>query len=293
MFAIIGLVVVFGSVIGGFLLEKGNPLVLMQPCELLIIFGSALGTMLVANSPETILSIAKSLFGVTGGSPFTKGYYLESLNMLHDIFQQGRKIGMAKFEDDVDNPDRSAAFLKHPALLGDRHLLHFICDTLRMSASGVVATYDLDDILERDIEVHHGQQMIPVRALQTVADALPGLGIVAAVLGVVMTMDAMGGPPSEIGRKVGAALVGTFLGILLSYGAVSPIAANIEKRVDAATQYHQVLRAGLLAFAKGMPTAIAVECARRTIPYGVRPTFEEMEAARRRDAGGVAIASAA
>lgn len=293
MFAIIGLVVVFGSVIGGFLLEKGNPLVLMQPSEWLIILGAALGTMLVANSPKVILNIVKSMLSATEGSPFTKSYYLECLNMLHDIFQQGRRNGMAKFEDEVDNPEQSATFLKHPALLDDPHLLHFICDTLRMSASGVVATYDLDAILERDIEVHHGEQMIPVRALQTVADALPGLGIVAAVLGVVMTMDAMAGPPSEIGRKVGAALVGTFLGILLSYGAVSPIAANIEKGVDAATQYHQVLRAGLSAFAKGMPTAIAVECARRNIPYGVRPTFEEMEAAWRLDVAHASIARAA
>jgi chemotaxis protein MotA len=279
MFAIIGILVVFGSIIGGFLMEKGKLLVLVQPSELIIIGGAAIGTMLVANPLPVLMKIVKSVMGCIAGDPYTKTYYLDSLKMLSDIFQFARKSGMAKLEEDVENPDKSATFSKYPRLLKDHHMLHFICDTLRMSVSGVVAPHDLDAILENDIDVHHHEQMTPVNALTTVADALPGLGIVAAVLGVVITMGALSGPPEEIGQKVGAALVGTFLGILLSYGVVSPIASNVMKIVDASTQFHQVLRAGLMAFAKGMAPSIAVEFARRAIPHEVRPTFKEMETA--------------
>lgn len=279
MFAIIGILLVFGAVIGGFLMENGKLMVLVQPSELLIIGGAAMGTMLAANPLAVLTKIFRSILSVMGGSPYTKEYYLESLRMLNDIFQYARKSGMAKLEEDVENPQKSATFSKYPKMLKDHHMLHFVCDTLRMSVTGVVQPHDLDAILENDIDVHHHEMMTPVRALVTVADALPGLGIVAAVLGVVITMGALGGPPEEIGQKVGAALVGTFLGILLSYGVVAPIAANIEKIVDSSTQFHQMLRAGLMAFAKGMAPSISVEFARRAIPHDMRPTFKEMEAA--------------
>jgi chemotaxis protein MotA len=239
----------------------------------------------------TIIRIFRSVFKVLGGNPYGKAYYLESLKMLNDIFQFARKSGMVKLEEDVENPEKSATFSKYPKMLKDHHLLHFVCDTLRMAVSGVVPPYDLDALLENDIDVHHHEQMVPVRALSTVADALPGLGIVAAVLGVVITMGALSGPPEQIGEKVGAALVGTFLGILLSYGVVAPLAANIEKMVDAGTQFYQVMRAGLMAFAKGMAPPIAVEFARRAIPHEVRPTFREMEAACK--GGGAAAAAKA
>jgi chemotaxis protein MotA len=289
MFSILGILVVFGAVIGGFLMEQGKLLVLVQPSELVIIGGAAVGTILVANPLPTIIKIFRSVFKVLGGNPYGKAYYLESLKMLNDIFQFARKSGMAKLEEDVENPQKSATFSKYPKMLKDHHLLHFVCDTLRMAVSGVVPPYDLDALLENDIDVHHHEQMVPVRALSTVADALPGLGIVAAVLGVVITMGALSGPPEQIGEKVGAALVGTFLGILLSYGVVAPLAANIEKMVDAGTQFYQVMRAGLMAFAKGMAPPIAVEFARRAIPHEVRPTFREMEAACK---GGSAAAAA-
>ena len=289
MFSIIGILLVFGAVIGGFLMEKGKLMVLVQPSELVIIAGAAIGTVLVANPLPVIIKTVKSVLSILGGSPYTKAYYLESLKMLSDIFQFARKSGMAKLEEDVEAPEKSATFSKYPKMLKDHHMLHFVCDTLRMSVSGVVAPHDLDAILETDIDVHHHQEMTPVRALSTVADALPGLGIVAAVLGVVITMGALNGPPEQIGEKVGAALVGTFLGILLSYGVVAPIAGNIEKIVDASSQFYQVLRAGLMAFAKGMAPSIAVEFARRAIPHDVRPTFKEMEAACK---GGAPIAAA-
>jgi len=291
MFSILGILVVFGAVIGGFLMEKGKLLVLVQPSELVIIGGAAIGTILVANPLPTILKIFGSVFKVLGGNPYGKAYYLESLKMLNDIFQFARKSGMAKLEEDVENPEKSATFSKYPKMLRDHHLLHFVCDTLRMAVSGVVPPHDLDALLENEIDVHHHEQMVPVRALSTVADALPGLGIVAAVLGVVITMGALSGPPEQIGEKVGAALVGTFLGILLSYGVVAPLAANIEKIVDAGSQFYQVMRAGLMAFAKGMAPSIAVEFARRAIPHDVRPTFREMEAACK--GGGAAAAAKA
>ncbi|HYA17800.1 MAG TPA: flagellar motor stator protein MotA [Bryobacteraceae bacterium] len=279
MFALIGIVVVFGSIIAGFLMEKGNLLVLVQPAELVIIGGAALGTILVANPLSLAIRIFKSILTVIGGSPFNKAFYLESLKMLSDIFVFARKSGTAKLEEEVENPEKSAMFKKYPAVVKDHHILHFVCDTLRTAVCGVVAPHDLDDLLEKDIDIHHHEVMAPARAMATVADALPGLGIVAAVLGVVITMGALGGPPEQIGHKVAAALVGTFLGILLSYGMVAPLAANVEKIIDAESQYYQTLRAGLMAFAKGMAPSIAVEFARRAIPPELRPSFKETEAA--------------
>jgi chemotaxis protein MotA len=279
MFAIIGIIVVFASIIGGFLMEKGKLLVLMQPSELIIIVGAAVGTLVIANPISLVMRIFKSLIGVLGGNRFNKGFYLESMKMLNDIFVFARKNGVAKLEEDVEHPDKSAVLSKYPSLVKDHHLLHFVCDTLRTAVSGVVLPHDLDALVEQDIETHHHEISAPARSLTTVSDALPGLGIVAAVLGVVNTMGSLGGPPEEVGLKVAAALVGTFLGILLCYAVVSPLAASIEKNNDAESQYYQVLRAGLMAFAKGMAPMIAVEFARRAVPPEMRPTFHELEAA--------------
>jgi chemotaxis protein MotA len=277
MFSIIGVVVVFGAVVGGFLMEKGKMPVLVQPAELLIIGGSAIGTLLVANPLPLIIKIFKSLLGILSGSRFNAAFYLESLKMLFDIFQFARKSGMAKLEEDIENPSKSGLFSKYPNLLKDHHILNFVCDTLRTSVAGVVAPHDLDALVEADIEIHHHSSLAPVKSLITVADALPGLGIVAAVLGIVITMGALGGPPEQIGEKVAAALVGTFLGILLSYGVIGPLASNLEKTIDAEAEYYQMLRAGLMAFAKGMAPMIAAEFARRAIPHDMRPTFKDME----------------
>jgi chemotaxis protein MotA len=292
MFSIIGIVVVFGAVIGGFLMEKGKMPVLIQPAELIIIGGSALGTVLVANPLPLIIKIFKSALGVISGSPFTRESYTESLKMLFDIFQFARKSGMAKLEEDIEAPEKSAVFSKYPKLVKDHHILNFICDTLRTAVAGVVAPHDLDAMVEADIDIHHHASAAPVRALTTVADALPGLGIVAAVLGIVITMGALGGPPEQIGEKVAAALVGTFLGILLSYGVINPLASNLEKIVDAESQYYQALRAGLMAFAKGMAPMIAVEFARRSVPHDMRCSFKEMESACKGGGAGAAAKAA-
>lgn len=289
MFSIIGIVVVFGAVIGGFLMEKGKLLVLVQPAELVIIGGAAVGTLLIANPLPLVIKVLKSALAILSGSPYTKEFYLESLKMLNDIFQFARKSGMAKLEEDIENPDKSPVFSKYPKLIKDHHVLYFVCDTLRTAVAGVVAPHDLDALVESDIEIHHAGAMATVKALSTVSDAMPGLGIVAAVLGIVITMGALGGPPEAIGEHVAAALVGTFLGILISYGLISPIAANIEKTLDAESQYYQTLRAGLMAFSKGMAPAIAVEFARRAVPHELRPTFKDMEAATK--GGGVAKAA--
>jgi chemotaxis protein MotA len=288
MFAIIGMLVVLGAVVGGYLMEHGKLLVLMQPAELVIIGGAAAGTLLVANPLSTFIAIIKGILGVLKGSPHTKASYLETLKMLNELFMQARKQGMVRLEEDVEDPAKSAVFSKYPKLLANHHAVHFICDTIRMSISGGVPAFDLDQMMEMDMEVHHHEAMGPISALSTVADALPGLGIVAAVLGVVITMGALGGPPEEIGHKVAAALVGTFLGILLCYGFLGPLALNMGKMNDAELDYLRCLRQGVIAFVKGSAPVLAVEFARRSIAGEFRPSFKELEAACR---GGTPVAA--
>lgn len=286
MFSIIGIVVVIGAVVGGYLMEHGNLKVLIQPAELVIIGGAAAGTLLIANPLSTVMAIVKGLLGVLKGSPYNKAAYVETLKMLNELFMQARKMGMVKLEEDVEDPAKSPVFSKYPKFLANHHAVHFVCDTIRMSISGGVPAFDLDQMMEMDMEVHHHASTTPVSALTTVADALPGLGIVAAVLGVVITMGALGGPPEEIGHKVAAALVGTFLGILLCYGFLGPLAGNMTKINDAELDYLRCLRQGVIAFVKGSAPVLAVEFARRSIPGEHRPTFKELEAACR--GGGAA-----
>jgi len=290
MIPIIGIVLVLGAIAGGYLMEHGNLLVLLQPAELVIIFGAAVGTLVVANPLPTLIQVAKGVAGVFGGSRFSKGFYLDHLKMFYELFNHARKAGTAKLEEDVDNPTKSAIFSKYPKFLKSHHAQHFLCDSLRTAVTGGVEAMDIDQMMEIDLEVHHREAQEPVSALTTMADALPGLGIVAAVLGVVITMGALGGPKEEIGHKVAAALVGTFLGILLCYGVFGPLASAMGKQNEAEGHYFGVLRMAALAFVKGLSPMMAVEMARRSIPSGVRPTFQEMEAACR---GGGKVASKA
>ncbi len=277
MFAIVGILVVIGAIIGGYLMEHGNLAVLVQPAELVIIGGAAFGTLFIANPLPTVIGIFKGILGVFKGSRCNKAFYLETLKMLNDVFQYARKNSLAKLEPDVEEPDKSQLFTKYPKFVKDHHALHFFCDTMRMLITGGIPTHDLNEMMEHDMEVLHHEETAPIGALSTVADSLPGLGIVAAVLGVVITMGALGGPPEEIGHKVAAALVGTFLGILLCYGFFGPLAAHMTKIVEAEGAYYHCLRIGLMAFAKGCPPMISTEFARRAIPAHVRPTFKEME----------------
>lgn len=277
MYAIIGIVIVFGAVIGGFLMENGNLSVLVQPAELIIIAGAATGTLLVANPMRILKAIAAGVVGVLKGSPFSKKRYLDTLRMMYQFLNKVRKEGLLCVEMDVETPQESAIFKEYPGFLADHHALEFVCDTLRTVITGGVEPFDMDQMMELDMEVHHHESMQPVDALITVADSLPGLGIVAAVLGVVITMGALGGPPDEIGKHVAAALVGTFLGVLLCYGVVGPLAANMRKTADEENEYLHMLRVLVLSFLKGAAPLIAIEMARRAIPAYVRPTFDEME----------------
>lgn len=292
MFAIIGIVIVFGAVIGGFLMEKGHLIVLLQPAELLIIGGAATGTLLVANPLHILKGIAAGLTAVMGGSKFGKDRYLNTLKMMYQFLNKVRKEGLLSVEMDVEKPNESAIFKNFPEFLGDHHACDFVCDTLRMAITGGVEPFDMDQMMELDMEVHHHEATEPVSALTTMADALPGLGIVAAVLGVVITMGALGGPPEEIGHKVAAALVGTFLGILLCYGVASPLSANMAKTANEHNGYLHVLRVLLLSFLKGSAPMIAIETGRRAIPAHVRPSFNEMEAHCKGQTGAETAAAA-
>jgi chemotaxis protein MotA len=290
MFSIIGILVVVAAIMGGYLMEHGNIRVLLQPAELLIIGGASIGTVLIANPLHILKKIASGVAGAFSGSKFTKERYIDSLKMMYELFNKARKEGLMGLESDVEEPSKSSVFSKHPKFLKDHHVRDFVCDTLRMAVTGA-EPFDLDQLLDLDMEVHHLDAGQPIAALSSMADSLPGLGIVAAVLGVVITMGALGGPPEEIGRKVAAALVGTFLGILLCYGFVGPIAANMAKTAEEERAYLYVLRVVMITFLKGTAPIMAVEAARRAIPGHVRPSFLDVEKACR--GGGSESAAAA
>lgn len=288
MFVIIGILVVIGAILGGYLMEHGHIAVLIQPAELIIIGGAAIGTVLIANPLHILKKIVGGVLGSLKGSPFTKQRYLETLKMMFDLLSKGRKEGLVALESDIEEPAKSQIFTKYPQFLNDHHTRDFVCDTMRMAITGGVEAFDLDQMMEQDMDVHHHEASQPVTALATMADSLPGLGIVAAVLGVVITMGALGGPPEEIGHKVAAALVGTFLGILLCYGFVGPLAQNMAKSIDEEHAYHYVLRVAIIAFIKGQAPIMAVELARRAIPGRIRPSFKEVEDRCRKGASAAA-----
>ena len=288
MFIIIGIVVVFGSIVAGYLMEHGNLRVLLQPAELIIIGGAAVGTLLIANPLHVVKKIAGGVANSLKGSQFSKVFYLETLKMCYEILNKARKDGLLAIESDIEEPDKSAVFSKYPQFLKNHHTRDFVCDTLRMAVTGGIDPFDLDQMMDLDMEVSHRVDNAPIAALSTVADALPGLGIVAAVLGVVITMGALGGPPEEIGHKVAAALVGTFLGILLCYGLVGPLAANMAKRAEEEHAYIYVVRVVLISFIKGAAPIQALEFGRRAIPGYLRPDFNDMESTCK--GGGAAAA---
>ncbi len=278
----IGLFCIFAAVLGGFLLERGNPLVLLQPAELLIICGAAAGIVLVSNPPHNIRRILQEVAGLFRPQRYTRDFYLGTLKMLFDLFSFARRTGGTALEDQIEEPHRSPLFQPYPDFLEDQSALAFLCDSFRIVIAAGVAAPELDRLMKFDMDAQRRERRRPVTSLAAIADALPGLGIVAAVLGVVVTMQALGGPASEIGQKVAAALVGTFLGILLCYGVVGPLAFHLECRNDSRGEYLEVLRAATVAFMGGASPLVAAEFARRSIPGGVRPHFDEMEEALRR-----------
>jgi len=281
MFSIIGIVVVFGCILAGYMMEHGPIKVLMQPAEMIIIVGAALGTVLISNPIHTLKQMISGLLGAFGSSKYGEKRYVETLKMMYQLLQKARKEGLVALETDIEKPGESPLFAEYKDFVHDHHASAFVCDTMRMAVSGGVEVFDLDQMLDADMEVHHHEANEPVTGLATMADSLPGLGIVAAVLGVVITMGALGGPPEEIGKKVAAALVGTFLGILLCYGLVGPLAVRMGKIAAEQHAYLMVLRVMMIAFLKGVAPIMAIEIGRRTVPGHVRPSFQAVEEACR------------
>ncbi len=287
MLAVAGIALVFLAVFGGYYLERGNPWVLFQPAEILILVGAAAGIALVANPPRVLRKIGRGILGVVRQSrapALTCATLLRRLVMLYEIFGYAQRAGIAQIENDVEDPQSSRIFANHPEFLKDAGARAFLCDSLRLLVIGSTNPAELDHLMSLDIDVQRRAEQEPAGALHAIAEALPGLGIVAAVLGVVITMSSIGGAPEAIGQKVAAALVGTFLGILLCYGVVSPLASRLEGAAEERTQFLQLVRAAVAAHARGASPILAVEYARRSIAVELRPSFIEFEAALRRDA---------
>lgn len=281
MFAIIGVITVLGMVIGGYLLEKGNMHVLFQPIELMIIGGAALGAFLISATPRVLSIVLKSIGAVLAPKTQSKAKYVELLSLLFQLFSKIRKEGLVSIEADIETPAKSSIFAKFPSVLANHHLLSFICDNLKVIVSANVPAHELENLMDIEIETHHHEALVGSHAISKVADGLPALGIVAAVLGVVITMGKINEPPAVLGHSIGAALVGTFLGVLLSYGFVGPIATNLENQANEAGASFQVIKVALVAFVGGSAPQIAVEFGRRAVPDKEKPTFSELESAVR------------
>jgi len=279
MITIVGLVVVIGSVLGGFLMAGGNPAALLQPSEILVIVGTALGTVLASTPAAVLKNTAAKLVALFQPSPFGRKLYLESLRLLYELFQTARKDGLVAIEAHIEKPRDSALFKKYPAVLHEHHAVEFLCDSLRLVLVGSVPPHDLEGLMDGEIDVHHENEAKTAGVLQKVADALPGIGIVAAVLGIVVTMGAIAGPIEEIGHHVGAALTGTFMGVLFAYGFLGPLSTGIEHVNAAEARYYAFIKSAVVAFAKGFSPIVAAEFARRSIYSEDRPSFAEMESA--------------
>lgn len=274
MFVIIGYVIILGCVLGGFLMAGGHIGVLIQPVELLIIAGAAFGSFLASNSLATVKAAIGGGTGTLKGSRFTKDYYMELLMSFNALSQKARKEGLLSLEKVVDDPEGSSIFGEKIA--HDHHLMEFMCDKLRLILTGVDVT-QLEDIMDAEIDGHHADGQGPIKAVQRLGDGMPAFGIVAAVMGVVHTMESVGIPPAELGKLIAAALVGTFLGILISYGFVGPVAAVMEDRLEEESNAYKCAQKGLLNVAKGTSPAMTVEFMRTAIPHNIRPGFTELE----------------
>jgi chemotaxis protein MotA len=277
MLVIVGYLIILGAVLGGFALAGGHLGALLQPVELIMITGSALGAFFVANSGKVIKSTFKALPSVLKGSKYSKALYLELLSLLYDILAKVRKEGLMSVEADVDNPEQSPIFTKYPRILANHHAMEFLTDYLRLMVGGNLNAFEIENLMDVEIETHHHEGEIPVGAMAKMADALPAFGIVAAVMGVVHTMESVGIPPAELGKLIAAALVGTFLGILLSYGFVGPLATLLEHKLHEQTKMLQCMKVTLLASLNGYAPQVAVEFGRKVLYSTERPSFSELE----------------
>lgn len=282
MLVIIGIIIVLSAVVGGYLLEHGNLSVLFQPVELLIIGGAAFGAFLISNPLKIIKATLGGVTAIFSGESYSKPDYVDALLLLNGVFYKIRQQGLVSIESDVDAPDESVLFNKYPKILRNHRAILLIADTLRIVMTTTIATYELEALIDTELETYQEELLAPSKAVNFVADSLPGLGIVAAVLGIVLTMAKMKEPPEVLGASIGAAMVGTFLGVLLCYGFVGPMGRNLEHSAGEKVQYLNVLKVALISFLGGSAPKVAVEFGRRVIPENVQPSFAEMEEALRK-----------
>jgi chemotaxis protein MotA len=274
---IIGIVIVLLCVLGGFLLINGPLMVLMQPAEFLVIGGAVVGAVIAGNPMKLLMLLLRKVPVALKGSPYNKEAFTELLRMQYDLFVNGKRGGLLSIEEDVNSPESSSIFTKYPKFIANHHAVEFFCDAMKMLVNGAAEADELELALEVEMETHHQENAIAPGILYKVADSLPGLGIVAAVLGIVVTMQHLDGPPEELGHHVAAALVGTFLGLLLSYGMVAPIAANLENIAHDEAKYFECMKTGVVAYANGSAPSTAVEFARKTIFSSDRPSSSDLE----------------
>jgi chemotaxis protein MotA len=275
---IVGLVLVFGCVLGGFTMHGGHLGALWQPNELLIIGGAAIGALVIANPVSVTKRVGSGIAKLLKGSPYKKGHYLELFGVMFELLSIARKEGMMGLERVIEDPSKSEIFKKRPLILNDHHVVEFIQDYLRLIISGDMDQFQLEALMDLEIETHHHDGEAPAQALNKVSDALPGFGIVAAVLGIVITMGSLGGPPEEIGHKVAAALVGTFLGILLAYGMLGPMSTAMERMARDESQFYTTIKTCIMGFLQGHPPQVAIEFGRKSTSGDLRPSFKELEA---------------
>ena len=279
MYLIIGALVVIASVLGGFMMVGGKLLALWHLNEIIVICGAALGAYVIATPPKVMKAALAGTMALLKGPKYRRVDYVELLKLIYELLQKMRREGMMAIEDHIERPAESAIFQKYPKILADHHILDFITDCLRLIVGGSMTPHELESLLEYELETHHHEALGPSQSVQKVADALPGFGIVAAVLGIINTMSIVGSaPPSEIGQKVASALVGTFLGIFLAYGYVGPVASAMEKRAEEEGKAFEVIKMALVASLRGYAPAVAIEFARKLLFSDVRPSFQDLEA---------------
>jgi chemotaxis protein MotA len=286
VFAIIGTVVVLASVLGGYLATGSSILLLWHPLEVVIIIGAALGGFLISNPIKVVKAAFRGALNLVKNARYGRSEYMQLLKMLHEILTVARKDGFLALESHAEDPNKSSIFKKYPVVMADHHMLEFVTDCLRLMSSSSLDPHELESLLENELETHHHEAKEPAHAVQRVADALPGFGIVAAVLGIVTTMAKIdGASTAEIGHQVGAALVGTFLGILVAYGFVGPIAAAMDAKAHEDGKAYEVVKMALVATLRGYPPSIAIEFARKLLFSSVRPNFKDLDQELRKKKG--------
>lgn len=277
MFFILGSIVVIGCVLGGYIAAGGHLHVLWQPFEFVIIIGAALGGFIIGNPGNVMKSTIQQVMGLFGGDKYGKDAYVELLTMMYSVFKIAKTKGVLGLESHIEDPHNSELFNKFPFVAHDHHAMVFFTDYLRLVTMGTTNPYQMEDLMNLEMEAHHKETHQFVKAITTIADGMPALGIVAAVLGVIHTMGSISEPPEVLGHLIGAALVGTFTGVLIAYGFVSPVAVSVESRLESQSRYLECMKVGILAYLQGHAPSVAVEFARKGIFHDVRPTFAELE----------------